>query len=88
MVIYLDDFKGKGKESGKDFHKVSLLQVRKNSENGKLFCRVVDFFVNDVDCSRLSCGDVVQAEFEESVRLGGKPTLVGLQSMGKNVFVE
>ena len=44
--------------------------------------------MNDVDCSRLSCGDVVQAEFEESVRLGGKPTLVGLQSMGKNVFVE
>ena len=87
MVIFVSSFKGVSKK-GNDFQSVTLMEVKNSQKENKVAGRVVDFFVNNVDCSNLECGDVVKAEFQESELLGGKPELVSVEKMGENVFAE
>lgn len=87
MVVFISSFKGTSKK-GNEFQSVTLLEVKDSAKEKKLVGRTVDFFVNDLDCSGLQCGDVVKAEFQESELLGGKPELVGLEKGNSNVFVD
>ena len=87
MVIFVSSFKGVSKK-GNDFQSVTLMEVKDSQKEKKLVGRVVDFFVNNVDCSNLQCGDVVKAEFQESDLLGGKPELVSVEKTGESVFAD
>ena len=85
MVIFNKSFNGKAKDSGKPFQLVSLIEVHKN-ENGKFEGRIVDFFVDSVDCEGLQFGDIVSPIFQESAFLGGKARLIKVEPKGQNIF--
>ena len=87
MVVFMDSFEGKAKQTGNPFQVVTLMEVRKKKD-GTVMSKTVEFFVKDLDCSKLVCGDVVEPEFEVSEFLGGKSELVGLEFTGENVFAQ
>lgn len=88
MVIFLDSFEGKSKDKGTPFQIVTLMEVRRNKKDNRIKARMVEFFVDGLDCTGFEAGDIVKPEFEESEFLGGKPELVGLESKGANVFTD
>ncbi len=87
MVIFISSYEGKS-QKGNDFQRVTLQEVRRSKKEEKIVSKTVDFFVNKLDCTSLTCGDVVKPEFEEPEILGGSPELVGLEAVGENIFAE
>ena len=87
MVVFVCSNSGTSKK-GNEYQTVTLLEFRKRQEGNdeKIVARSVDFFVKKIDCSGFVPGDVVQAIFEDSELLGGKPELIGIEFKGLNIF--
>lgn len=80
-IIFLDARKGTSKK-GNDFQVVQFAQlVTHSKQDGSTVCRtyIRDFFVDSaMDLSGFHFGDEVQATFEASEFIGGKPELLGI----------
>ena len=87
MVIFLDSFKGKSEKDGKvnEYQRLTLMEVNVKKD-GTYYARTESFFVDNVDCSKLKCGDLVKVEFEQFGVISPKLKLVGLTYGGANVF--
>ena len=89
MVVFLDNFNGKSEKDGKvnEYQRLTLMEVNVRKD-GSYFARTESFFVDDVDCSKLKCGDLVKVHFEQFGVISPKLKLVGLTYDGANVFAK
>lgn len=86
MVIFLGGYSGKAKDSGNEYNRYTLAEVKQDG-NGKLQGYVKDFFAREkLKTDGFEFGDVVEAKFEASEFLGGKPDLIGLVKVEESPF--
>ena len=89
MVVFLGNQSGKSKTTGNPYHRYTLLEVstEEKGEGGKLVGRVHEFFADsEIDVSKLECGDIVKAKFEERSELDERRSLVGLEKVSESPF--
>ena len=88
MVVFLGNQSGKSKTTGNPYNRYTLLEVKKDEQNGgKLVGRVHEFFADkEIALNGIECGDIVKARFEERSELEERKTLVGLDKVDESVF--
>ena len=85
MVVFLDSFNGTSKDKNKPYQRITLMEIKQKKDGG-YFSQVVSFFVDDIDCSALKCGDRVRVKMEQGEGLSAKMRLSSVIFDGVNVF--
>ena len=84
MIIFLDSFKGTSKK-GNPFQRITLMEIKKKKDGG-MFQETSVFFVEDIDCTSLKCGDRVRVKMDHGEGLSAKLRLTSVSYDGANVF--
>lgn len=84
FVVYVSNYDGKAKNSGKPFHMITLIDYdpKEKAANKREFFTEERLPILDT----LKFGDIVKPYFEESNYLGGKPRFCGLDKVSDSPY--
>lgn len=83
LIVFVSSFKGVSKKNGKDYQRVSFMDVSGRGAFQK------DFFVSPaLDLTKFKFGDIVSVSFVPSPFLGGQPVLDSVELLENSPYLK